>query len=57
MPVVINEFEVVPPPVPPGDDAAQPKKADQGDKPKVEPAEIVHALRQHAARAARVRAH
>ncbi len=57
MPVVINEFEVVPPPAPAGDDAAHAKPAEKGDRPKVDPDEIARVLRHHAARAARVLAH
>jgi hypothetical protein len=57
MPVVINEFEVVPPPAPAGGDAAPAKPAAEGEKPKADPNEIARVLRHHAARAARVRAH
>jgi hypothetical protein len=54
MAVVINEFEVVPA-APAGH--APPKPADKKEKPKPDPDEVLRLIRQHAARAARVRAH
>lgn len=56
MAVVISEFEVVPPPAPSGD-AEKDKPAEKDDKPKLDKAEVLHLLRKHAERAARVRSH